>query len=101
MSWKIVKIETLDVKSILCPVCNIDTPFQTVSERNQIIKEHSNCIAGESISFRVAYYVFPTCTANCSLCQQPRNSLDISTKNGQVICKPCEATVADIYGWSV
>ena len=102
MSWKIVKIETLDDKSIECPSCRVHTNFTTVSERNQIMKNHSNCIAGASLSFPVTYYVYPTCSSQCSLCntlQDPDHD-DIVIINKKVICATCAETLRDIYGCS-
>ncbi len=95
MNWKITKIETLDSKYIICPVCGEREEFQTIAERNKIIRSHANCIAGDSISFKVEYYVYPTCVSECIFC-----GCDVETDSyaKQQVCEDCMEKVQMITG---
>ncbi len=54
--------------SVHCCVCDKHEEFDTIAERNRIIRSHAGCIAGDSISFKVSYYVYPVCVAPCGFC---------------------------------
>ena len=95
MDWKITKIKNLDDKIITCPVCEEKEVFRTTAQRNKIIRSHAGCIAGQSISFRVSYYVFPTCSSKCIFC-----NCDVETDSytKQQVCEDCMEKVELITG---
>ena len=95
MDWKITKIENLDDKSITCPVCGKTETFQPIAQRNKIICDCANCIAGDSISFKVTSYVYPTCVSKCIFC-----GCDVKTDSyaKQQVCEDCMEKVELITG---
>jgi hypothetical protein len=95
MDWKITKIENLDDKCITCPVCGKTETFQTTAQRNKIIRDCANCIAGDSISFKVTSYVYPTCVSKCIFC-----GCDVETDSyaKQQVCEDCMEKVQMITG---
>tara|TARA_S200002703_G_scaffold76422_1_gene66078 strand:+ start:133 stop:450 length:318 start_codon:yes stop_codon:yes gene_type:complete len=86
MDWKIKTIETLIDKEITCPCCRKTESFQTIAQRNKIIRSHANCIAGDAISFQVSYYVYPTCSSQCVFC---KCEVETDAYKKQQYCEPC------------
>lgn len=91
MSWKIERLEKLDCVHIKCPACGEveETTNNRKATIEKAMKKHSNCIAGDSISFEVRSFYYPICSANCEFCDSPNGE----ERWGVYCCASCEATI--------
>lgn len=93
--WKIARIRSISNMMIQCPCCGVCSTIDNASERNDFIREHESCIAGDSITFTVTQYFEPVCVGACVMCNC---QVEYDSHADAQICESCLQKARQIKG---